>query len=261
MFDFKLWLRSFTAAWEMLLDFPRLPSEPAQRAPAPFAVLCWFPVIGALAGALTALFGVFAAGISNRIAGALVFGALALALFEFKDSGRGTSMLCAWFLARLRGESFSATLPHLHADREVYADPAAQVFLLLLLAVRFLLFFLLGCCGGRFWLAGMLIASFTLQGDLAVCGGAGGEAPLLAVSAEQRRLHWIFAAFLMAVLMLPGFPIAAVATGAVTWILAGAYARMMERECGGMESDAITMAGTLTEWIALVIGILWAIRL
>lgn len=261
MFDFKPWLRSFAAAWEMLLDFPLPPLGKTRHAPAPIAVLCWFPVLGALAGGSIALFGVFAAGISNRIAGGLLFGALALAFFEFKDSGRGTSMLCTWLLARLRGQSFAAVLPHLRANRDIYADPTAQMVLVLLLTVRFLLFFALGCCGGRFWLVGVLTASFALQGELAVCGGAESAPPLLAVSEEQRRHYRIFAALLLAVLMLPGFPLAVIATGAAAWIFAGSYARMMERECGGMEPDAITMAGTLTEWLALVIGILWAIRL
>lgn len=261
MFDFKMWLRSFAAAWELLLDFPLPSFGKRRREPAPFAVLCFFPVIGALAGVLVALLGAFAAGISNRIAGALLFGALALAFSELKDSGRGTSMLCTWLLARLRGQSLVAVLPHLQASRDVYADPTAQMVLLMVLAVRFLLFFLLGFWGARFWFAGVLIASFALQGDLATCGGRDGAAPLLAVTPKERRYHWILAAVLLAALMLPGFPLAAVATGAGTWILAGAYARMMERECGGMEPDAITMAGTLTEWLALVIGILWAIRL
>ena len=264
MFDFKVWLRSFAAAWELLLDFP-LPSfgkrRRASAPPPPFAVLCFFPVIGALAGVLAAFLGGFVAGVSNRIAGALLFGALALAFSELKDSGRGTSMLCTWFLARLRGQTLGAVLPHLRANRDVYADPTAQMALVVLLVVRYLLFFLLGGWGGRFWFAGVLIASFALQGDLAACGGTGGAPPLLAVTPEQRRYHWILAAVLLAALMVPFFPLAAVATGAITWILAGAYARMMERECGGMDPDAITMAGTLTEWLALVIGILWAIRL
>jgi len=261
MFDFRLWRRSFAAAWEMLSDFPRLPERKKPfREPPPAAVLYWFPVIGALAGVSLALLGAFAAGISNRIAGALIFGALSLAFFELKDSGRGTSMLCALLLARLDGEAFSDTLPRLRAERGILYAPPAQMMMLLLRTVRFALFCLLGYCGARFWLVGILIASFSLQGDLATCGGAGGEAPLLAVTPEQRRCHRIFAAVLLAALMLPGFPLAAVATGTVAWILAGGYARMMERECGGMNPDAITMAGTLTEWTALAIGILWAVR-
>lgn len=262
MFDFRLWRRSFAAAWEMLSDFPQLPErETPFREPPPAAVLYWFPAIGALAGISLALLGAFAEGISNRIAGALIFGALSLAFSELKDSGRGTSMLCALLLARLDGEAFSDTLPRLRSERtDIYA-PTAQMTMLLLRTARFALFCLLGYCGARFWLVGILIASFAVQGDLATCGGADGAPPLLAVTPRQRRSYRIFAAALLAVLMLPVFPLSAVAAGAVAWILADAYRRMMERECGGMDPDAITMAGLLTEWSALLIGILWAIRL
>ena len=268
MFVPDSWFRPFEVAWEMLLDFPRLPPLPKRkrrRAVSDAASLFWFPVIGALAGAVPALLGLFASGISNRIAGALVFGALSLAFLEMKDSGRGSSMLSALLLARLRGQNFSAVFPHLHANRDIYADPTAQMILLLLLAARFLLLFLLGFCRAPLWFAAVMIASFTLQGDLATNPGVGGEAPLLAVEPRDRGILWVLAAvlmaLLMALLMLPLFPIAAVALCGATYILAGSISRKLLRDCGGVDPDAITLAGHLTEWIALFVGILWAIRL
>ena len=82
--------------------------------------------------------------------------------------------------------------------------------------------------------------------------------PLLPVPHENRRAGW-WAFGILYLIMLPFFPFGVIAAGAVVYFCATGFAGYFRRNYGGVTSDFITLAGSLTELLLLIVGVLFAL--
>lgn len=254
--------RGTLAAWGMLIDFPlpeyfRLQLKHGADA---LSTACGFPLVGLAVGVLLVIVAGFCCVVFNPVGGSIVFALLAAAFLEFKDSGRGASLLGSFFLLRLRGVPTVEALPRLNSDIAALNNVAAGLFLGLLEALKICFLFLLCFFHAKLWIVAVLVGAFSVQAFLALQPAAGGAPPLLPVAPESRMRLWRILAVLYVVMML-AFPVGMIGAGAAVYFCATGFAKYFERCSDGITSDLITLAGAVTELLLLLVGILLALHL
>lgn len=249
-------------AWPMVIDFglPQIVKSGKKVAPTRRMQLSAFPVLGAVCGLLLVLLGAFAIHVFNPVAGSLLFAVLAVLFLEFKDSGRGLGLFLSLVLALFSGMPWRDTLPRLKSDlNRPLNTPLAVVFLSLLEISKLLFFFTLALYSTKYWLAVVFCGSFALQASLMLLPQAGTQIPFLAVSPDNRHFLWFgVAPFALAALFY--FPFAALAAAAFFFVFLRFAERTLKEEFDGVTADMITLAGTLTEYALLLIGIFLALH-
>jgi cobalamin synthase len=249
-------------AWPMVIDF-RLPQFfiPAKKAaPTRKMQLTAFPALGGICGLILVVIGSLALHVFNPIAGSLLFAVLAVLLLEFKDSGRGLGLFLSLLLSQLNGTPWRDALPRLSSDlNRPLTTPLAVVFLSLLEVTKLLFFFTLAFYGTKYWLVVVFCGSFAMQASLMLLPQAGKQIPFLTVSPDERHSLW-YGVAPFALLSLIYFPFATIAAAAFFLIFQRFAERTLLDDFRGATADTITLAGTITEYALLVIGIFLAIH-
>ena len=246
----------------MVIDFrlPQLISSGKKVAPSRRMQLMAFPVLGAICGLLMVFVGSFSLHVFNPIAGSLLFAVLAVLFLEFKDSGRGLSLFLSLVLSLLNGEEWRSTLPRLSADlNRPLTTPLSVVFLSLLEVSKLLFFFTLAFYNTKYWLVIVFCGSFAMQASLMLMPQSGSKIPFLAVSPDDRNSLW-YAAIPFALLSLLYFPFATIAAVAFFFVFQRFVQQALKEELQGVTANTITLAGTITEYALLIIGIFLAIH-
>ena len=254
------YLRGAFGAWEMLIDFP-LPAALRARLGGrtdATSKLVGFPLAGAAVGILLALAAVFCSVVFKPVAGSSIFAVLCTAVLDLKDSGRGLGLLTSCFLLKQHGVPMVDALPRMTGDWNAIGNPLAAVFVSLLEVAKAALLFMLAFYGAKLWILVILAGAFTVQGMLAADPDRESGVPLLPVPHENRRVGW-WAFGILYLIMLPFFPFGVIAAGAVVYFCATGFAGYFRRNYGGVTSDFITLAGSLTELLLLIVGVLFAL--
>ena len=241
------YLRGAFSAWEMLIDFP-LPAALRARLGGrtdATSKLVGFPLAGAAAGILLALAAVFCSVVFKPVAGSIIFAVLCTAFLDLKDSGRGLGLLTSCFLLKQHGVPMVDALPRMTGDWDAIGNPLAAVFVSLLEVAKAALLFTLAFYGAKLWILVILAGAFTVQGMLAADPDRESGVPLLPVPHENRRAGW--------------WAFGVIAAGAVVYFCATGFAGYFRRNYGGVTSDFITLAGSLTELLLLIVGVLFAL--
>jgi len=251
------YLRGMFHAWDYLVDFP-LPEHFRIKFGGRVdstTVLAGFPLVGAAVGLLLALAAVFCSAVFKPVAGSIIFAILAVVFLDLKDSGRGIGLLTSAFLVRRNGIHLSDALPRLTGDWNRIGNPLAAVFVSLLELAKVSLLFTLAFYGAKLWILVILVGGFTVQGMLATEPDRESGIPLLSVPLENRRIGW-WTAGIIAILVLLFFPFGVLAAAFAVYFTATGFAGYFRRNFGGVTPDFISLAGTLTEFLLLVIGVL-----
>jgi len=257
-------INDLRGAWELLTDFP-LPASSTGRAHASSGAetLVWFPVIGALCGALIAGAAKLISLATNPTAGATIFAIAATAFMLFKDSGRGMLILFSLFEKRLECGSFAAASHQLSSDREtVLRDPrfgARTVILAAAVIAEFIALFLLFAHGSALFLAAILTGSFAVQGFLAAAAPESGTPALVADDDGRGILRLLIASAVLALAALLRFPVATAFGVAVCCAVAIGLGGHLRRDFDEPEPDMITLGGAIAEAGLLLCGFLWTL--
>lgn len=253
-------LRGAFCAWEMLIDVP-LPAALRARfggGTDTTSQLAGFPLVGAALGLSLALVGAICSFLFQHVAGSIAFALLCTLFLDWKDSGRGLGFLTSCFLQKQRGIPMDDALQEMTADWNRIGTPLSAVFVSLLEVGKAALLFTLAFCDAKLWILVILIGAFTVQGMLASEPERESGVPLLSIPQENRRIGWwVFG--ILYLILLPFFPFGVIVAGAVVVFCATGFAGYFLRNCGGCGSDLITLAGSLTELLLLVVGVLFAL--
>ena len=245
-------------AWRILTDFP-LPEalDRGDAADGGARVLVWFPLLGAVCGALIAAAGALLAVVSNRFAGAALFAGLAGAFIFFKDSGRALMLLTSFLLDLCGGDGFYPAVAAASSERSVLERRFGGLVAGILAGGALLILFLIGLYGGKGVLVPLFAAEFSTQGEFAAAldPASGGIAD---PERAGRRIMWIVCGVLAAA-MLPFFP-TATAFGALVVCLVNLPLRdKLVNSLPLLTADTVTWTGGATEALLLGCAFLWTI--
>ncbi len=261
MYRIEEWSRGIFYAWNMLIDFP-LPTvleKRLQGSTPQLLRLISFPLLGVLIGVAIALIAGACGILFNKIATGMIFALLGIIFLDFKDSGRGVSLLLSLIMLKLRKVPFDDAIEVINPDliKSNLAQPLAMLVAIEL--VKLLLLFLLSYYGVELWLVVILVGGFAVQGALAMLPDQETGKSLLAISHEkQRMLGWMVA--VIYVILMFRFPVGMIASGAIVYIIATGFRRHFQAEFGGITANWITLVGAITENMLLLVGILLALR-
>ena len=258
--------RGVLAAWEMLIDAPppemlrNVVAERSKRAvPVPFR-LAGFPLLGVVFGLLLALAGSFLIRVFHPAGGALAFAVVALLLLEWKDGGRSLGLSASALTQRWRGVPWDETLERMNPDLNALTSPLSAAILTLLEIVKAAMLFLICFGHANSWLVIVLAGGFAVQGALAGLPELGSGHPLLEIPERCRRraLGWTVGG--ICVVWMFFFPFGALIAGLAIWGMIVGFSRYFDRNFGGISAEMITLAGSAAEFLLLLIGVLFAIR-
>lgn len=248
-------------AWETLTDFP-LPLTSLRGKFSELSgtdILVWFPLIGALCGALLAGAGVLVTALTNRIAGAVAFALLALAFMLLKDSGRGILLLVSLLLNRRAYGEFGAAFSSASSDRAVLGTHSGSALAFILTAAEFLILLLMGLHGAGLFLAAILAGAFSVQGAAASCPDDSGAA--LITDPGHHGLRWMWwASAVVAVVCFLSFPLATAFGVGVVYAVAAVLSGFVRSVCPERSPDLVTLLGAVAEALLLLCGFFWALR-
>ncbi len=256
------YFRGLLGAWELLIDFP-LPQSLADRLGKGVdatSKLVAFPLVGAAVGILLALAAEFCSKAFNPVAGNIIFACLGAVFLELKDSGRGQRLLLALITAFRQKRNLASELPGLVPERSRSDFAFEQTFSTIFQLVKVTLLFVLAYYSAKLWFAAMLIGAFTVQGILAMEPDNESGHPILPVPAENRRFIW-FSAGVLTIPLLFCFPLATFLGIALVYFSAAGLAGFFRRNYSGVTPNLITLAGYLTEFALLILGILLALTI
>jgi cobalamin synthase len=249
-------------AWPMVIDFnlPQIIQTGKKVAPTRRMQLASFPVLGAICGLLLVLLGAFSIHVFNPIAGSLLFAVLATLFLELKDSGRGLGLFLSLVLNQFNGTPWRDSLPRLSTDlNRPLTSPLAIMFLSLLEISKLMLFFTLAFHDAKYWAVVVFCGSFAMQARLMLLPQSGSKVPFLAVSPDNRYMLW-YGVAPFAVLALFYFPFATLAAAAFFFVFLRFAERTLDEEFQGVTANTVTLAGTITEYALLLIGIFLALH-
>jgi len=243
---------ALAGAWDLLLDFP-LPEgmQEQGRKVRHETKLAAVPWLGFGFGLLFCLAGKFFAGVFHPVAGAVAFGVLLAAFLEFKESGR-SPLLASRFLGTLiTTGSFRQAAQTIGSGDEDEVPPLSAGLIPLFFILKAAAGYLLCRYGAAGWGIAVIAGCFSLQMAVAVAV----EPPLFRVKDEYRNRLWISFSLVSFLVLL--FHPAAALIGAACVIFGSRWfiARWNTRFAG----DGITLAGALTEWVLLAVGLLFAL--
>ena len=245
-----LFFRYALGAWEMLSDL-RLPV--AVSGVVGGRALPFFPLWGALAGALCALIGILAALLTNRIAGAVVFAVVGSVFLLAKDSLRGVNALRSFALGRWYRGGFSEALKVVSCGgSEEQTETLVGAALAL---IEFTLLLLMGLYWSAWYLPFVFAGGFTVQGALAAEFG---------IVADPERVNvktmWIVFG-VIGVISFIFFPLATVIGAVAVYALAVPAVKFLRANADAPGADIVTLWGALAELALLLSGFFWTIRI
>ncbi len=245
-----LLFRYALGAWEMLSDL-RLPVAVSGNSGA--GALPFFPLWGVVCGALCVLIGTLAALVTNRIAGAVIFAAVALAFMLAKDSCRGVNALRSFAMGRRSRGAFGAALEHVSCDGG--ADQTETLVAAVSALIEFILLLLIGLYGSAWYLPFVFAGGFTVQGVLAAEFG---------IVADPERVDvktmWIVFA-VVGLISFVFFPLATVIGAVIVYALAVPGVKFIRANVDAPGADIVTLWGALAELALLLSGFFWTIRI
>ena len=246
-------------AWRILTDLP-LPQalcRDGSRPAAGMPVLVWFPLLGALCGAVIATAGWLFTAVSNRYAGAALFAAAGLLFMLFKDSGRALTLLVSWLINLLEGRPFAEALDAASSERKVFEHHFGVPLAALLACGAALMLFMIGLHGGKGILIPLFAGAFATQGEFAAAldPAAGGIADPERIG---RRIMWIVTV-IAALAALPFFPTATAFGALAVCLINLTLKEYMLRKLPKLCADTVTWTGGATETLLLVCAFCWTI--
>ena len=247
-------------AWELLLDIPipkRLLTTSASIRPPAAAILLALPFIGLLCGAIIVLMlkitAVFLANFGNAVLYALVLTIFILA----KDSGRGFRLVMELCHDIAGGErKIAEILPLLRLRKfPEINDLASNLCAFTVCGFLLASFTVLAYKGANLWAVPVLMMGTAVQGHLLSLRNVRGGLPFLAIAENDRNKLWVLTGFLM---LFPAieFPLAALVSFGLCFVLAAAARKFFEELYGGATSEMITLVGIAAELLTLFCGIL-----
>ena len=245
-----LFFRYALGAWEMLSDL-RLPVAVPGVSGA--KSLPFFPLWGALCGALCVLIGALAALLTNRIAGAVVFAVAALALMLAKDSLRGVNALRSFAFARWNRGGFGEALKFVSCEGG--EDQTETLVGAAFALIEFILLLLMGLYWSAWYLPFVLAGGFTVQGALAAEFG-------IAADPERTTVKMMWIVFVVVgVISFIFFPLATVIGAVAVYALAVPAVKFIRANVATPGADIVTLWGSLAELALLLSGFFWTIRI
>ena len=258
--------RGMLAAWEMLIDAPppevlRGVAERSKGGVSAAFRLAGFPLLGLMFGVLLGLAGSFLVRVFHPAGGALAFAVVALLLLEWKDGGRSLGLTTSVLTLRRRGLAWDEALERMNPDLNALTSPLSAAVLTLLEIVKAAMLFLVCFGHANAWLVIVLAGGFAVQGALAGLPEEGSGRPFLEISegSRNRVLGWVVG--VICVVWMCFFPFGALMAGLAIWGMIVGFSRYFDRNFGGVSAEMITLAGSAAEFLLLLIGILFAIRI
>ena len=236
-------------AWEMLCDL-RLPFAPSVLSGA--KSLLYFPLWGALCGALCVLAGALATLLTNRLAGAVIFAGVTLAFMLAKDSCRGINALRSLVFNRLSRGGFGTALEHVSCGG---GDQSETLVGTALAAAEFILLLMMGLYSSAWFLTFVLAGGFTVQGSLAAELG-------IVADPERTNLKMMWVMFgIIGIVSFIFFPVATLIGAAAVYALAVPGAKFIRTNVASPGADIVTLCGALAEFALLLAGFFWNLRI
>ncbi len=250
---------SFAEAWQLIWDFPMpgiLRNAAGKEKANPYFTMLAVPVTGLAAALLLLIFFKFCTWIFSGIAPAMLFAVAATLFLDCKDSGRGLSLTVTAASLLTGGTDITPALPKLRpADLNEFKGAVPAAVMVLLELFKLWGFFILARYGAAVWIIAVLVLSFTVQGVMMTLRDLNGTEPFLAVM-PPRHLHiWIAATVLILFLGL-SLPKAALAGLVCSFIFAVICRNWFERIFGGATAEMVTLAGSVSELMVLLLGLL-----
>ena len=249
MRDKPLFFRYALGAWEMLSDL-RLPVAVSGVSGA--RSLPFFPLWGVLSGAICVLVGALADLLTNRIAGAVIFAAAALAFMLAKDSCRGINTLRSFALNRWSRGGFGAALEHVSCGGGDQTETFVSAVLAL---IEFILLLLLGLYCSAWYLPFVFAGGFTVQGVLAAEFGIVSDP-----ECTDLKMMWIVFGG-VGLISFIFFPLATVIGAVAVYALAVPAVKFIRANADAPGADIVTLWGALAELALLLSGFFWTIRI
>jgi hypothetical protein len=215
-----------------------------------------FPVVGVICAVLALVLGKVFNIFLHSIPASAVFAGILTCFCVYKDNGRGLAGLMSLASFRQKNVSFENALLSLPESIGEVNAPAANLTIILVVLFKLLAFFLMALYGYTYWLVGVFVLEFAIEGDLATLNSLEQGRPWLAVKKAKQRYIWFLAAFLVLFVLLNA-PSANLILFAAAFALSYSLKTYCRNRLNGIDSRMISLAAYVFELFALLLGLLF----
>ena len=261
----KKWLLSFTKAWELLIVLPLpLQMDNSIRETEDNGTLsACFPLVGASIGiCFFCLSWFIALLLPVKIASSLIGGLLLGILSELVLSGGNTLTLTSYFQARQSGCSGFETASVLDSVSTSTTPQVNQIYMLSLYLIKVISLSIFIYYDRSNWIVVVYTLSFLVRSQMLKWNCIRTSKPLFEFQdeADSFNLPWIIST-VICVLILGFYALPAVGIVLlITYFLIKFIKKTIDAKIGGVSGSIISAAGTFSEIILLLSGLILVIR-